>query len=265
MTVLALASASGAPGVTTSALALALTWPQPVLLVEADPTGASAISAGWFRGRPPHNRGLVNVALAHRHGDLAAGLREVTLPLEGSNAQIVAGARSPGQAVTISQVWEPLTVALRTVERAGTDVIIDLGRLGMAGSPHTLLRAADVVLLVARTSLPSIAGARVWARRLADTQAAVSTGRTLGVLTVDEEHRAHRYGKREMASAIGAAVVAELPWDPEGAAVLSLGHQSRRPLARSHLVRAARASVSAIQVMADKARSQLDETEMAQP
>ena len=48
--VVALASASGSPGVTTTALGMALLWPRPVLLVEADPTGGSGLLAGYFRG-----------------------------------------------------------------------------------------------------------------------------------------------------------------------------------------------------------------------
>jgi hypothetical protein len=50
MAVIALASASGSPGVTTTALGLALLWPRPVLLIEADPTGGSGLLAGYFRG-----------------------------------------------------------------------------------------------------------------------------------------------------------------------------------------------------------------------
>jgi hypothetical protein len=55
MSLIVLASASGSPGVTTTALGLALTWPRPVLLVEADPTGGSAVAAGYLRGQlvPP--------------------------------------------------------------------------------------------------------------------------------------------------------------------------------------------------------------------
>ena len=50
MAMIALASASGSPGVTTTALGLALLWPRPILLVEADPTGGSGLLAGYFRG-----------------------------------------------------------------------------------------------------------------------------------------------------------------------------------------------------------------------
>lgn len=36
MAIVALVSASGSPGVTATALGLALLWPRPVMLVEAD-------------------------------------------------------------------------------------------------------------------------------------------------------------------------------------------------------------------------------------
>ena len=45
MAIVCLASASGSPGVTTTAVGMAFSWPRPVLLVEADPTGGS----GSFR------------------------------------------------------------------------------------------------------------------------------------------------------------------------------------------------------------------------
>jgi hypothetical protein len=51
MALIVLTSASGSPGVTTTALGLALTWVRPVLLVEADPTGGSGSPAGYFRGQ----------------------------------------------------------------------------------------------------------------------------------------------------------------------------------------------------------------------
>ena len=57
MAVIALTSASGSPGVTTTAVALAFLWPRPVVLVEADPTGGSAILAGYFRGTREYDVG----------------------------------------------------------------------------------------------------------------------------------------------------------------------------------------------------------------
>ena len=56
MALIVLASAWGSPGVTTTALGLTFNWPRPVLLVEADPTGASGVFAGYFRGAGAHRR-----------------------------------------------------------------------------------------------------------------------------------------------------------------------------------------------------------------
>lgn len=70
MAIITLTSASGSPGVTTTALGLALVWPRPVVLVEADPTGGSALLAGYWRGQLDHV-GLLDLVLAERHGLLA--------------------------------------------------------------------------------------------------------------------------------------------------------------------------------------------------
>ena len=67
MAVIALTSASGSPGVTTTALGLALLWPRPVLLVEADPTGGSGLLAGYFRGTREYDGGLIELALTVEH------------------------------------------------------------------------------------------------------------------------------------------------------------------------------------------------------
>ena len=48
---IALCSVKGAPGVTTSALALALSWPRPVVLAELDPAGGDVLP-GYGRGEP---------------------------------------------------------------------------------------------------------------------------------------------------------------------------------------------------------------------
>ncbi len=48
----ALVSPGGSPGCTTTALAVTLTWPQPVILAECDPAGGD-ILAGLFAGHLP--------------------------------------------------------------------------------------------------------------------------------------------------------------------------------------------------------------------
>src|SRR5215213_8433495 len=79
MSLVVLTSASGSPGVTTTALGLALSWPRPVLLVEADPTGASGLLAGYFRGARYYESGLVEVALSAL--GVADALAQARVPL----------------------------------------------------------------------------------------------------------------------------------------------------------------------------------------
>lgn len=257
MALITLASASGSPGTTTSALALALTWPRPVLLVEADPTGNSAIAAGWFQGHPPHNRGLINLAMAQRQNDLPAMLEQITIPLgEDSTAQVITGARSPGQASTIAPVWDPLIVLLRRMSRAGTDIIIDLGRLGLSDSPQNVLRATDATLLVTRTTIPAATGARGWARRLSSQHATAETGLAIGLLTVGD---GHPYTQKEMSGITGIPAIAALALDPVAADAISLGRATRRPLRKTSLIRSARAAVSAIESMTNTSTEHLTE------
>ena len=81
MTVIALTSAKGAPGVTTTALALTLLWPRPVLLAECDPAGDSSLLAGYMGGSVEHTRGLLGLLAAQRRGELADAFWSQTLPL----------------------------------------------------------------------------------------------------------------------------------------------------------------------------------------
>jgi hypothetical protein len=96
MAVIALTSASGSPGVTTTAVGMALLWPRPLILVDADPTGGSGILAGYFRGTREYEAGLIELALSP--ADVADALRDVVRPFEGSKASYIAGTRSHAQA-----------------------------------------------------------------------------------------------------------------------------------------------------------------------
>ena len=61
MTMYSLISPGGSPGVTTTALALALTWSRPVIVAECDPGGGDVL-AGLFAGHLSAPRGLLGVA-----------------------------------------------------------------------------------------------------------------------------------------------------------------------------------------------------------
>ena len=91
MALIVLCSASGSPGVTTSALGLALTWTRPVLLVEADPTGGSALLAGYFRGQVTPTESLIDLAFAYRSGGLVEAIPAVAMTLPDTQVSLVPG------------------------------------------------------------------------------------------------------------------------------------------------------------------------------
>ena len=142
MAIVCLTSASGSPGVTTTAVGMAFSWPRPVLLVEADPTGGSGVLAGFLRGTTAYDAGLIEFALSPL--GTADALRDVVRPLS-PNVSLVAGIRSHAQATALRDLWEPLAAALRDLDDNGQDVIVDVGRLGLMGSPTPLLDAANAV------------------------------------------------------------------------------------------------------------------------
>ncbi len=243
MALIVLVSASGSPGVTTTALALALTWRRPALLVEADPTGGSALLAGYFRGRAAPTDSLIDLAFAHRDGTLGASIPAVTMTIPGSAATLIPGTRAHGQARSLTGLWEPLARAFTSFDDLGQDVIVDAGRLGLDGSPEPLLFAADLTLLVTRTDLVSLAGARSWAETLRGGFEQQGNPAGLGLLTIGD---ARPYTAREVTDVLQVPVVASIAWDEPAAAVFSHGHDAPRKLDRTRLLRSLRAAQDAI-------------------
>lgn len=238
MAVIALTSASGSPGVTTTCLGLALCWPRPVLVVEADPTGGSGVLAGYFHGTREYRAGLIELALTG--ADLSEALAEVAEPIGDSQVSFVAGTRSHTQAPALRDLWEPLSVALAELESTGQDVIVDAGRLGLAGSPTPLLDHADLTLLVTRTSLPALAAVRSWGDVVTRSLVAWGDPRLLLVGEGDP------YRAREVTAAVKLPVLASLADDPGSAAVFHRGAAAPAKFDTGPLVRSLNATVAAI-------------------
>lgn len=254
MAIITLANAAGSPGTTTAALALAISWHRPVLLLEADPAGVSAISAGWFKGNPPHNHGLVNLAVAHRNGDLPSALRENSFQLDQFPVTVVPGVRSPAQTASTQALWEPLVPILQDLDHNGMDVIVDAGRLIACASPWPVIRASDALLLTSRTTLPALAGAKVWGNQLSGELETVGMADHLALLMVGE---GRPFTAKEFKKRTGLSTVAALAWDPVNAQKISDGDARRLenpgfhsdPLAKGSYGRSVRAAASAIQTM----------------
>ncbi|MGD9959019.1 hypothetical protein [Nocardioides sp.] len=249
MAVVAFTSASGSPGVTTTALGLALTWPRPVLLVEADPTGGSGLLAGYFRGTREYVGGLIELALTS--SSIHDGLAEVSQRIEGSEVSYVAGTRSHTQAPALRDLWQPLYEELADLESTGQDVIVDAGRLGLVGSPEPLLANADLTLIVTRTTLPAISAVRSWADSI---QRGTFDWQQSGVLVVGE---GEPYSAREVSQALNSPVVATLPDDPESAAVFSRGAHLPKRFETGPLARGLQAAIAAIHSTVSRRRSDL--------
>lgn len=245
MAVIALASAKGSPGVTTTAVALTLIWPRPVLLVEADVSGSSSILAGYFGGRVRHDRGLVDLAAAHRQGRLSTGVRDSAISIgDSGNAKFLPGLINSAQVSTVAQLWEPLAVVLRGMDANGVDVIVDAGRLGVAGGPAALLREADATVLVLRTDLPAIAAARARAGVLREDLTSRGAGEDAAwALLVGEDQP---FGRREVREHTGLPVAASIDWDPSAAQVVSHGKApaSEKKFSGSKFVRSTHAAVT---------------------
>ena len=211
-----LVSASGAPGVTTTAVALAVRWPRPVVLVEADPKGGSGILAGYFQGQVDHP-GLIELVMAQRADLLADTLPRLLLPVDGTQASVLVGTRSHEQAGGLVSLWPPLVEALRDLDEAATDVIVDAGRLGAPGWPHPLVTGSDVCMLVMGSDLTSMAANRSWAASLTVEE---SPGHAVRVLLVGP---GEPYGAGEVRKALGLPVLAGIDRDLRLARVFSHG------------------------------------------
>ena len=227
MTVIVLTSVTGAPGTTTATVALALQWPRPCLVVEADVVGGSSILAGFLRGSVPHDRGLVDLAMAHRRGHLSEGLHRISIPLGASpTARLIPGLTGPEQVPTAQALWEPLVVALRGLEQAGIDVLVDAGRLGAVGAPTPLIREADLTLVVTRSALPALPPLPGRVRLVREELERSSRAAGLvGLLVIGPDRP---YSNRELSTFAGAPVLAPLAWDPVAAGLFSAGHTESR-------------------------------------
>ncbi len=244
MAVIALISAKGSPGVSTTSLAMTLAWPRPVLLVEADPAGGD-IMAGYVRGQVPMDRGLVQVALSARHNRLAADfpgqLLDLAKPKSAVSRVLLAGLADPAQAATVAPVWDRLAAHFAHLGHSdtGTDVIIDCGRLSTMFAPLPLIASADIVLLVVRATLRSAATAKPAIAAAHHGLGTAGKDRLALVVIEGGEYRAAELGK-----ALRTPVLAAIPWRPSEAAALSDG--VGRLAGSSALVRAVREMEPAI-------------------
>jgi hypothetical protein len=243
----ALVSPGGSPGVTTAALALSLGWPGQVILAECDPSGGD-ILAGLFAGHMPARGGLLTLAIeAGQNPDAAtAALWPQLIELDDERGRLLlAGISDPRQSTALAPVW-PMLAATLAAQPA--DVIADCGRLDVDGGLEPVLAAASLVVLVLRPTLRQVSKARARIEML--TQMLGGPAR-ITLLLIGEG----TYPVREVSRVLGVAVTGSLPYDAKAASVLSDGVGSRRGLQARPLIRAAGAAGRALREAAPGSRA----------
>ncbi len=230
MSMVALGSVKGAPGVTTATVALAGVWPGPAVIAECDPSGGD-IAARFGLAPVP---GLLSLASQARHQVRAESLRGHLQRLPPGDVPVLLGVQTFEQAVALGNVW---TLLPRALADLGVDVLVDCGRLQPNAPTEQLVNAADVTVLVAQPTVEEIAHLewRLEVLERSGRQAAV-------VLAGEAPYDRRAVASRLAADGLQAPVLGVLADDPQAASQLC-GRPGRRrssALARSYLVRSAR-------------------------
>jgi len=226
---IALVSGKGSPGTSTTALAMALAWPGPVLLADCDPRGGDLLW-GYGQGKFAAGAGLLSYQVnSRRSSSTVDALWSATVQL-GEDRWALPGVDESRQAGSVE--WSGLARAFRSAP-AGVDVIVDCGVVPAHRPPMAIWTAADLVVLVNRSSLKS-------------TRAALNAGGLVRSDLMSTGYGADRlvsmvvgagmpYSLADVRQALAgvAPVVGELPWEVRAAATLSDGAVGkRRDLAR---------------------------------
>lgn len=247
MTLIAMVSAKGSPGVTTAALACTLTWPVPVLMAECDPAGGALLAGYLSRYDLPADRGILPLAGSALRNTAVQDLQTQVIDLDNAKKERMAltGLTDPAQGAVLEPAWDALGEFFVSLGRSAPGprpaghsasspptsptVIADCGRLATAHAPWPLLRRADVVLLAVRpkslaTVSPAVPAIAALRRELAEVPA------VFGLMLIGDGISA-----REISRHLMLPVIAAIAWDPRTAAALNGdGHGRRRgPLMRS--------------------------------
>ncbi|MDN5746230.1 MAG: hypothetical protein L0H31_14085 [Nocardioidaceae bacterium] len=226
MSIYALTSISGSPGVTTTAIAWATLSKRPTLIIEADPTGGSPIVAGVWAGQQPHTTSILELANRER-ARFVEYLHERSLVLPGTtDRRVLPGVPAPEHARPLSAVWRPLAAALRTISsEGGIDVVIDAGRAGAQHAPWTLMEGADALLVLTDTTLPALNSTAIGVASIRERLEQSGIPDRLGVVPITGRDRGpdiRPYGSREISGVIAPTrVIGDVPRDAARAGVYS--------------------------------------------
>lgn len=229
MALIGLLSPGGAPGVTTTALALTLAWPRRVVLAECDRSGGSVLPGMWRGTIAAGGRGLLYLALDLQQRP-ASAVWDHVLPLdEAAGRFVLPGVTDPAQSRQLAAAWPTLAAALASLD---ADVIADIGRFNADDELAPLLASASQLVIVMEPVIRSVAAARPRVTELRRYGIPIGLG-LVGTGPYGSE------GPGVIADTLATPIVFEIPADKPTARVLSDGAAPTRKFARSPLMRAA--------------------------
>ena len=249
MTITVLTSASGSPGVTTTAVGLTVHWPGSCLLVDTD--YQKSILTGYLEGSTVTPNGLIHVINAARTTSIPSkALWQQAVPLpdddpESHRRMLLPGLDSPNTMKALAGSWKPVAEALRALELTGIDMVVDLGRLTPAGIPPALLTMATHVLLMTKPTVRSVGACHWAARRITDQATEYASSARLGLLIVRRplvtktsfitraDPTPRGYDNVEIEAFLPLKVRGTITHDPVHAALLSDGGPRSPKFARS--------------------------------
>lgn len=245
---IAVVSFKGSPGVTTFSVALAARWPAPArpVLLEADPSGGDVATRFCL----PTSPGLLSLAAAARGGTGPGLLWQHTQALPGGLLAVTAppdAELTRGALLTLASDSPSAGLVRASADGPGVIVIADCGRVDHASAAMSIVRAADVLVLLTGSHADDLAHL---ARRL--SAAGRWTPRPVLLLAGDG------YATADVGRELGVLPLGRVPHDPRGAAVLC-GRPSRSRWRRS------RPSHSALGRFAHKVATELAPRSVAAP
>lgn len=258
MAIITLASVAGAPGVSTTAVALTLQNPKPTMLIEADISKTSGIIPGTLKGQIEHTTGLTEAAVADQRNDLTAQvLWDQTVEL-APNKVLVPGFRTlSGGAGITPGFWRELIHAAIPLETSGWDVIVDLGRLRFNDIRIPLIREADSLSLLVDGTAPIAAATSAHTHERDEVGKLVPTGwlsTVLGevghtsyidLIYADRPDNQWTFTSTEVTKLLGFKLLGKLPWDPKNASPYLWGADGPRTAKKAPYVRSVDALLTA--------------------
>ena len=267
MSVVLMTSFGTSPGATATSVALALAWPRPVVLVEADISKPSSVIPGYMRARVSAHQGLVHLVHAPAGTLTAETVWHAAVPLlpdprqapDGYDRLLLPALPSPESARGMDRLWPDLVHALARLDTAGVDAIIDAGRWGGTRDPRrAMAERADHVLFCTRPTLPSLAALNAGYGTITEVRAERGRADHHSLLTIDGP--TSRLPQREIERFLRLGTSGTIPWDPRWGAVYSDGQGPPAGLRRGTYQAAIRSLAGSLEKKLREARDLMSPT-----